>query len=69
MSPPGYIHHDRNEFADDITLHAHKSGESQKNYHWDSSHGPIEMYGGYVSMEPVELSGQGQCTDDPKATN
>jgi hypothetical protein len=30
----------------------------QKTYHWDSSHGPIEMYSEHhISIEPVELPG------------
>ncbi|KAF1969438.1 hypothetical protein BU23DRAFT_476798 [Bimuria novae-zelandiae CBS 107.79] len=69
MSPPDHTHHGRNEFVDDATLHAHNSGDAQKNYHWDSSHGLVEMYSGHhVNMEPVELSGQVQCTGTPKET-
>jgi hypothetical protein len=41
----------------------------QKTYHWDSSHGPIEMYSEHhISIEPVELPGQAQYTDHLKET-
>ncbi|KAH9862847.1 hypothetical protein J1614_010940 [Plenodomus biglobosus] len=64
MSPPGHNHHGLIEPTEDAVLHANHSGGAQKNYHWDSSHGPVEMYGGhYVNMELVELSGQGECRD------
>jgi hypothetical protein len=63
ISLPGRNNHGRNEFADDVTLHAHNSEDIKKNYHWGSSHGPVEMYSGHhVNTEPVELSGQAQLT-------
>jgi hypothetical protein len=69
MSPPGYTHHGQNELADDATLHAHDSGDAQKNHHWDNSHDPIEMYSGHhVNTEPVELCGQVPYTDTPTKT-
>ncbi|KAF2851232.1 hypothetical protein T440DRAFT_529240, partial [Plenodomus tracheiphilus IPT5] len=68
-SPTGYTHHGRNDFAEDATLHVNNSAGTQKNYHCDSSHGPVDMYSRqHVNMDPVELSGQAQCTDIPKET-
>jgi hypothetical protein len=44
-------------------------GGVQKIYHWDSSHGPVEMYSEHhISIEPVELPGQAQYTHNPKGT-
>jgi hypothetical protein len=59
MSLPDHTHGGRNGFADGPTLHAHNAGDAQKNYHWDSSHGPVEIDSGpYIQMQPVELPGQ-----------
>jgi hypothetical protein len=51
--PPTY------DFANDAELSTHNSRYVPKGYHWDSSHGPVEMHGGYrVNTEPVELQGK-----------
>lgn len=66
--PPGRTNYGRNEFADDVPLHAHSLVDLKKNNHWDSRHGPVEMYSGHhVNTEPVELSGQGHYVNTPKA--
>jgi hypothetical protein len=45
--------------SDDAGLVVHGSRNMQKGYHWDSSHGPVEMYSSHhVNTEPVELHSQ-----------
>jgi hypothetical protein len=59
VKPSGQIYGPRNGFAQDAELSMGNARHMRKGYHWDSSHGPVEMYQGHrINIEPAELPGR-----------
>jgi hypothetical protein len=62
---PEYTYNDQPASTNDIAYSTYGSVHTQKGYHWDSSHGPVEMQGAYmVNREPIELMGNTHSTED-----
>ncbi|OAG23618.1 hypothetical protein CC77DRAFT_1017273 [Alternaria alternata] len=53
--PLGYTYDHPSNF---VELSTDSSTHLQKGQHWDNNHGPVEMYGYHVNVEPVELPGK-----------